>query len=154
MQCDPPGPDDDDGGPSPAGFGDDPTGAAGPEGPAVDVFPVANGVVVVAMRGAATRESAVMLRHTALAQLARHPRMVIVEFTPPALRAGHDGVLLGGTVAVLTEIAREAGAVDIGLCLVVPADHIAPVINSLDEDGVRELFELRPTISAALGSPP
>jgi hypothetical protein len=154
MRCDPPGPDDDDGDPSSAGVGDDPPGAAGPEGPVVDVSTVADGVVVVAVRAAATRESAVALRHTALAQLARHPRMVIVEFTPAALEVGNDGVLPAGTVAVLTEIAREAGAVDIGLCLVIPADHIGPVLDSLDEAGVRELFELRPTITAALDPPP
>jgi hypothetical protein len=38
---------------------------------------------------------------------------------------------------LLTEIAREAGSVDIGLCLVVPSDHIASIVESLDAAGAR-----------------
>ncbi len=108
---------------------------------------------MVAVRDALTRESTFMLRQAALAQLARHPRMVIVEFAPPALVAGRDGALLDA-VAVLTEIAREAAAVDIGLCLVVAPDGVAAVTGALDGADLRELFEIRPTIAEALDSPP
>jgi hypothetical protein len=122
---------------------------------AVGVFPVEDGIVVVAARARLTPERACALRHATFAQLARNPRMLIVEITPPAVTAGRDCTMLDATtVTVLTEIAYEAGAADIGLCLVVPPDRIAPVIRALDGAGVRELFEIRPTIADALGSPP
>jgi hypothetical protein len=152
MRRDPPEPDEDDGDPPSPGIGDDRTDAAGPKEPAVGVFPVADGVVGVAVRDALTRENAFMLRHAALALLARHPRLVIVEFAPPALVAHPDRALLDA-VAVLTEIAREAGSVDIGLCLVVAPEQIASVTRALDGAGVRELFEIRPTIADALDPP-
>jgi hypothetical protein len=52
-------------------------------------------------------------------------------------------------VAVLTKVAHEAGIVDIGLCLVVPPDHVAPFVRSLDSADVRELFDIHPTIASA-----
>jgi hypothetical protein len=101
-----------------------------------------------------TPERALLLRHAAFSQIARSPRLVIVELTSPAA-ATLDGMLLDTTtVTVLTEIAYEAGAADIGLCLVVPPDRIAAVISSLDGAGVRELFEIRPSIADARGSLP
>jgi hypothetical protein len=115
------------------------------------VLPAEDGVVVVAVQAALTRERSLVLRHAAFAQLARHPRMVIVELTPPALTAGHNGTPLNeAAVAVLTELAYEAGTVDIGLCLVVPPDQIAQVAGSLDRAGVRDLFDLHATVADTL----
>jgi hypothetical protein len=153
MRCDPPEPDDDDGAPSSRDAGDDQTTGAGPEGPTVSVFPAAHGIVVVAVRDALSRAGAVALRHAALAQLARHPPTVIVEFALPALRADHDPALLDAAIAVLIEIAREAADADIGLCLVVAPAQMAPITAALDAN-TRELFEIHPTITAALDAAP
>lgn len=115
---------------------------------------VADRVVAVTVRGPLTSEHTSVLRNVALAQLARYPRMLIAEFAPSTLTAGTDVALRDGAVRVLTEIATEAGSVDIGLCLVVPSDRMASIVESLDAAGVRELFEIHPTIAAALDSLP
>jgi hypothetical protein len=117
------------------------------------VLPVADRVVVVAVRHALSRERAVMLRHAALAQLAQHPRMVIVEFAPAALRADHGHALLDTAIPVLIELAREAADADIGLCLVVAPSQMAVVTAALDLDAP-ELFEIHPTVDAALDAAP
>jgi hypothetical protein len=153
MWCDPAEPDNDDDAPPSADTRDHPTGAAGTGGDAVSVFAAADGVVVVAARAALSRERVVMLRHAALAQLARHPRMVIVEFAPPALLADHDPAPLEAAMAVLIEIAREAADADIGLCLVVADAQMAAITAALDADA-RELFETYPTIGSALDAAP
>jgi hypothetical protein len=153
MWCDPAEPDNDNDAPPSADTRDHPTGAAGTGGDAVSVFTAADGVVVVAARDALSRERVVMLRHAALAQLARHPRMVIVEFAPPALLADHDPAPLEAAMAVLIEIAREAADADIGLCLVVADAQMAAITAALDADA-RELFEIYPTIVAALDAAP
>jgi hypothetical protein len=152
MRC-PPEPDDDDGAPSSPDTGHDQTTGAGPEGPAVSVFPAADEIVVVAVRDALSRGGAVTLRHAALAQLARHPRTVIVEFALPALRADHDPAPLDAAIAVLIEVAREAADADIGLCLVVAPAQMAAITAALDAN-TRELFEIHPTIAAALDAEP
>ncbi|MDT7627117.1 MAG: hypothetical protein QOF99_8018 [Pseudonocardiales bacterium] len=153
MWCDPAEPDNDDDAPPSADTRDHPTGAAGTGGDAVSVFAAADGVVVVAARAALSRDRVVMLRHAALAQLARHPRMVIVEFAPPALLADHDPAPLEAAMAVLIEIAREAADADIGLCLVVADAQMAAITAALDADA-RELFETYPTIGSALDAAP
>jgi hypothetical protein len=153
MWCDPAEPDNDDGAPRSADTRDHPTGAAGTEGHAVSVIAAADRVVVVAARAALSRERVVMLRHAALAQLARHPRMVIVEFAPPALLADHDPAPLEAAMAVLIEIAREAADADIGLCLVVADAQMAAITAALDADA-RELFEIYPTVGSALDAAP
>jgi hypothetical protein len=118
------------------------------------VFPAAGEIVVVAIRDALSREGAVTLRHAALAQLARHPQTVIVEFALPALRADHDPAPLDAAViAVLIEVAREAADADIGLCLVVAPAQMAAITAALDAN-TRELFEIHPTIAAALDAEP
>jgi hypothetical protein len=109
--------------------------------------------VVVAVRGALSRECVVMLRHAALAQLARPPQLVIVEFAMPALLADHDPAPLDAAIAVLIEVAREAADADVGLCLVVAAAQMAAITAALDADA-RELFEIYPTIAAALDAAP
>jgi hypothetical protein len=126
---------------------------AGPEGHAVSVCAAAGRVVVVAVRGALSRERVVMLRHAALAQLARHPQMVIVEFAMPALLADDDPAPLDAAIAVLIEVAREAADADVGLCLVVAAAQMAAITAALHADA-RELFEIYPTIAAALDAAP
>jgi hypothetical protein len=117
------------------------------------VFPAADEIVVVAIRDALSREGAVTLRHAALAQLARHPRTVIVEFALPALRADHDPAPLDAAIAVLIEVAREAADADIGLCLVVAPAQMAAITAALDAN-TRELCEIHPTIAAALDAEP
>ena len=86
---------------------------------------LSDGVVVVTVQAPLTRERVDTLRHAALAQLARHPRILIAEFAPASLAVQPEEPLSDLAVAVLTEVAREAGIVDIGLCLVVPPDHVA-----------------------------
>jgi hypothetical protein len=56
-------------------------------------------------------------------------------------------------MAVLIEVAREAADADIGLCLVVAAAQMAAITAALDADA-RELFEIYPTIAAALDAAP
>jgi len=126
---------------------------AGAEGHAVSVSAAVGRVVVVAVRGALSRERVVMLRHAALAQLARHPQLVIVEFSRPALLADHDPAPLDAAIAVLIEVAREAADADVGLCLVVAAAQMAAITAALHADA-RELFEIYPTIAAALDAAP
>ncbi len=126
---------------------------AGAEGHAVSVSVAVGRVVVVAVRGALSRERVVMLRHAALAQLARHPQLVIVEFAGPALLADHDPAPLDAAIAVLIEVAREAADADVGLCLVVAAAQMAAITAALPADA-RELFEIYPTIAAALDAAP
>jgi hypothetical protein len=153
MWCDPAEPDNDDGAPPSADTRDHRTAGAGTGGDAVSVFAAADRVVVVAARAALSRERVVMLRNAALAQLARHPRMLIVKFAPPALLTDHDPAPLGAATAVLIEVAREAADADIGLCLVVADAQMAAITAALDADA-RELFEIYPTIAAALDAAP
>src|SRR6187455_2266651 len=115
MWCEHAEPGNDNGAPPLADTGDHPMAGAGAEGHAVSVSAAVGRVVVVAVRGALSRERVVMLRHAALAQLARHPQLVIVEFSRPALLADHDPAPLDAAIAVLIEVAREAADADVGL---------------------------------------
>jgi hypothetical protein len=76
-----------------------------------------------------------------------------VEFAPAALRADHGHALLDTAIPVLIELAREAADADIGLCLVVAPSQMAVVTAALDLDAP-ELFEIHPTVDAALDAAP
>jgi anti-anti-sigma regulatory factor len=149
MRCDPAEPDEGSGDP-PRGEGDA-IGAAEPDEHAVCVRPVAAGVVVVAVRRPLTGKRALVLRDAALAQLGHNPRMVLVT-----LADAEEGVAVLDTagVAALIEVAHEAGDADIGLCLVVPPACRAAVTTALNRAGARELFDICPTIAAALDTAP
>jgi anti-anti-sigma regulatory factor len=152
MRCDPAEPDEGSGDP-PRGEGDA-IGAAEPDEHAVCVRPVAAGVVVVAVRRPLTGKRALVLRDAALAELGHNPRMVLVTFA--TLADAEDGVAVLDTagVAALIEVAHEAGDADIGLCLVVPQACGAAVATALNRAGARELFDICPTIAAALDTAP
>jgi anti-anti-sigma regulatory factor len=149
MRCDPAEPDEGSGDP-PRGEGDA-IGAAEPDEHAVCVRPVAAGVVVVAVRRPLTGKRALALRDAALAELGHNPRMVLVT-----LADVEEGVAVLDTagVAALIEVAHEAGDADIGLCLVVPPACRAAVTTALNRAGARELFDICPTIAAALDTAP
>jgi hypothetical protein len=79
------------------------------------------------------------------AQLARGPRLVIVDLRPLD-RLSPDGV------SALVDIAGEAGAGDIGLCLVCGDRPGDPVPLALQAAGVASLFEIHPDQRSALGT--
>lgn len=88
-----------------------------------------------------------LLRDMALAQLARGPSALILE-----LSAGPGADHAGTITDVLGEIAREAATVDIGLCLVVGHEYQPGFTRVLEHAGMNQLFEIFPTVAAALDS--
>jgi hypothetical protein len=117
-----------------------------------DVSQAAAGVVTVTVRGGVPDRHVRVLRVAILGQLARGPRVVIVEFVSAGSGNGGGTVLTPASVAALVEAAREAGEADIGFCLVVPADLMAAVENALVAGDVFDLFEVYPTVASALSA--
>jgi anti-anti-sigma regulatory factor len=115
---------------------------------------VVAGVVSVTVPGVLSARQAGLLRDALLERLARGPRMVIVEFVPVVSRARGGIVLASASISALVSGAREAGEADIGLCLVVPPDHMAAVENALGAADVADLFEIHPTVASALRTLP
>jgi anti-anti-sigma regulatory factor len=104
---------------------------------------LADAVPLVVVTGELTGDSAVRLRHTVGTHLAIDPRLVVLD-----LRAVDALPQDGGTA--LVEIAYEAGARNIGLCLVCGPDDRHPVRVALREAETIELFEVQPDLDAAL----
>ncbi|MEN3300426.1 MAG: hypothetical protein V7633_2484 [Pseudonocardia sp.] len=122
----------------------------GPDGPApAEGVPVVHGltddVLLVRVGNEVSAEAAAQLRQSVYAELARGPRLVIVDLRP-LRRLSPDGV------SALVDIACEAGAGDIGLCLVCGDRPGDPVLRALHAAGVASLFEIHPDQQAALGT--
>jgi hypothetical protein len=127
-----------------------PLGGGGPDDRSVpgDGVPtverLAAAVPLVRVAGRLAGEAAVALRQTVYSQLARSPRLVVVDLRP-VIAVPPAGV------AALVDIAYEAGAGDVGLCLVYgPGDDHHPLPAALHSAGVFELFEIQPDPDAAL----
>lgn len=100
-------------------------------------------VPLIRVSGELTGEVAARLRHTAHAQLARGPRLVVVDLRF-ITALSPDGV------AALVDIAYTAGAADIGLCLVATPDRDHPLAAALRDAGMYDLFDVHPAPAAAL----
>jgi anti-anti-sigma factor len=122
----------------------------GPDGSALaGGVPIVQGltddVLVVRVGDELAAEAAAQLRQAVYAQLARGPRLVIVDLHL-IRRLSPDGV------AALVDVACEAGASDVGLCLVCANHPDDPVPSALHGAGVASLFEIHPDHRAALGT--
>jgi anti-anti-sigma regulatory factor len=124
--------------------GHGPDGSA-PAGSVPVVHGLTDDVLLVRVGDGISAEAAAQLRQSVYAQLARGPRLVIVDLRPLS-RLSPDGV------SALVDIACEAGAGDIGLCLVCGDRPGDPVPLALHGAGVASLFEIHPDQGAALGT--
>jgi anti-anti-sigma regulatory factor len=106
---------------------------------------LADGVPLVRIAGPLTGVTAVQLRHTVHSQLMGDSRLVVLD-----LRAVVALPLDG--VGVLVDIAYDAGASEIGLCLVCGSNLGHPVCIALRSAGVADLFEVQPSPNAALAT--
>jgi len=100
-------------------------------------------VPLVRVAGELTGHTAIQLRNTVYAQLARCSRLVVVDLRP-ITRLPPDGI------AALVQIAYEAGDSSIGLCLVTEPNGAHPVGPALHGAGVCDLFDIHPDPTAAL----
>jgi anti-anti-sigma regulatory factor len=106
---------------------------------------LAAGVPLIAISGRLGGQAARLLRHAVYAQLAGNPRLVVLDLRP-VVAMPLDGV------AALVDIACEAGASDIGLCLVCGSGADHPSTLALCGADVAELFEVHPDPVGALAT--
>jgi anti-anti-sigma regulatory factor len=124
--------------------GHGPDGSA-PVGGVPVVHELTDDVLLVRVRNGVSAEAPAQLRRAVYAQLARDPRLVIVDLRPLD-RLSPDGV------SALVDIAGEAAAGDIGLCLVCGDRPGDPVPLALHAAGLASLFEIHPDQRSALGT--
>jgi ABC-type transporter Mla MlaB component len=104
---------------------------------------LATAVPLIRFAGELTTDTAIQLRHTVYAHLARKSRLVVIDLRP--ITALHpEGI------AALIDIAYEAGEAGIGLCLVAGLSDDHPVHTALRGAGLYALFDIHPDPSAAL----
>jgi anti-anti-sigma regulatory factor len=106
---------------------------------------LADSVPLVRVAGPLTGKAAVQLRHTVHSQLTDDSRLVVLDLRP-VITLPLDGV------GVLVDIAYDAGAREIGLCLVCRSNLDHPVSIALRNAGVADLFEVQPSLNAALAT--
>jgi anti-anti-sigma regulatory factor len=106
---------------------------------------LADSVPLVRVAGPLTGVAAVQLRHTVHSQLTGDSRLVVLDLRP-VVALPLDGV------GVLVDIAYDAGASEIGLCLVCGSNLDHPVSAALRSAGVADLFEVHPSLNAALAT--
>jgi len=114
-------------------------------GLALSTAPETAGVTMLTARGALTTRTCARLGIAAREQIARVPRLLVVDLAQ-LTELDEDGV------DVLVEIAYEAGEADIGLCLVFDGNRRDLVMGPLEDANVVPLFEIHPTIASALGT--
>lgn len=104
---------------------------------------LATAVPLIRVTGELTGDTAIQLRNTVYAHVARSSRLVVIDLRPiTALPA--EGI------AALVDIAYEAGDAGIGLCLVAGLSDDHPVPAALRGAGLYALFDIHPDPSAAL----
>jgi anti-anti-sigma factor len=101
--------------------------------------------VVLSATGELGVHAAARFRHFTLGYLASTPRLIVLDFSAVC-------VLDAAGVAVLIEIAYEAGEADIGLRLVIDGANPNSVVNVLLDAGYLALFEIYENVAEAVTS--